>query len=75
MGDFDLPASAVLKIIEAGTLATFQLLVIAALCGFIKYLLLELRDSRKEFTGATMKFIETVVSLKEIVRHALHSKD
>ena len=66
---------AVLKIIETGTLVCFMFLVIVGLCGFVKYLLLELRDTRKDFTASTNNFIETVSAMKEVIRDALHKKN
>lgn len=72
MSEAEIIIKAISKVMEQGTLITFMLLVIAGLCGFIRYLLLELKDSRKGFTASTEKFIETISEMKEILRYALH---
>lgn len=67
-------SSAASKIVEAGTLFAFMLLVIAGLVSFIMFLMKELRDTRKESTTALVANTAIIAELKEIVRAALHSK-
>lgn len=74
VGELHLTNEIVQEFIKAGTLALFQMLVIAGLCGFLKYLLLELKDARKEYTASTNNFIETLSAMKEIMRDVLHKK-
>lgn len=74
MGEIQIAGAVIQEFIKAGTLVLFELLVIGGLCGFVKYLLLELKDARKEYTTSTNNFIETISALKEIIRDAVHKK-
>ncbi len=74
MGETEILIKALGKVVDHGTLAAFQLLVIAGLSGLIRYLLLELKDARKEYTASVMQFVETISQMKEIIRHAFHKQ-
>lgn len=74
MGAVDVSA-ATMKVIEAGALFSFMLVVVVALCWFIIYLMGELRNTRKESTDALVNSTAVIAEFKEIVRAALHQKN
>lgn len=65
---------AVSKIIEAGVLFCFMILVEIALAWFVMYLMRELKAARQESTAALMDNTKILIELKEVVKNALDKK-
>lgn len=65
---------AVSKIIEAGVLFSFMILVDVVLVWFVMYLMKELKAARQESTAALMDNTKILIELKEVVKNALHKE-